>query len=69
MHGGLYLVAQGMYSDAQGLYIVHVGQMLHLAGYWLAGGPLGISKLELGGGKHGFGALLSTTTCRHDIAE
>ena len=48
---GLYLAAQGLYSGAQGLLIMHMGQMLYLAGYWLAGGPLGISKPELGDGK------------------
>ncbi len=34
---GLHLAAQGQCSAAQGWYIVYMGQMLHLAGYWLAG--------------------------------
>ena len=67
---GLHLSAQGLYSAAQGLYIVYMDQMLYLASYWLPGGGPRFPRLEVfEGDLGGFWGSLTTTDCRHDIAE
>ena len=66
---GLHLGAQGLYLAAQGLYIVHMGQMLHLARFGCAGGhPESQGPMFCTVNYRGWGPL-TTTTCRHDIAE